>query len=275
MSEAARRMDVTPAAIAQQVRALEKELQFRLVERAGRTVRPTQAGHVLAANARQLLRQVDNLKYLINTSPLAGELRLGAINTALLSFLPLTLKKLSTQCPDLHVSIRSGHSSELISCLQRDELDAVICIHPGFAFPKSLKWQVFRHEPLVLLSPSGLPIDDTRKVLRENPFIRYDRSLGGGKHAERFLVSLNVRPTEVVELSSILAIALMVEAGLGVSIVPDIGSKLINRLDICTTRLEDESERREIGILSQRNAVKSEVIDRLVDCYRTMTGLVD
>ena len=39
MAEAARRQDLTPAAVAQQVRALERELRATLVARSGRTVR--------------------------------------------------------------------------------------------------------------------------------------------------------------------------------------------------------------------------------------------
>ncbi|WP_227870861.1 LysR family transcriptional regulator [Orrella marina] len=271
MSEAARRLDITPAAVAQQIRALEKELEVQLVERAGRTVRPTQAGHMLAANARAIVASVDNLKFMVNISPLAGELRLGAINTALLSFLPRVLNSLRSECPSLHVSIRSGHSSELIGCLQNNELDAVICIEPNFAFPKSMLWHVFRQEPLVLLTSARTKEDDPETLLRENPLIRYDRNLAGGKQAERFLVNLNVHPTEVVELSSILAIALMVEAGLGVSVVPDIDSKLINSLEIRKRPLRDESHRRVIGILTHRHSIKSDVISRLVRCYEALS----
>lgn len=271
MSEAARRLDVTPAAVAQQIRALERELQARLVERAGRTVRPTPAGHMLAINARSIVATVDNLKFMVNTSPLAGELRLGAINTALLSFLPRVLNSLRSRCPQLHVSIRSGHSPELIASLQNNELDAVICIEPSFAFPKSLAWHVFRQEPLVLLTSDRVKDVDPAVILRENPLIRYDRNLAGGKQAERFLTKLDVHPTEVVELSSILAIALMVEAGLGVSVVPDIDSKLINSLDIRKTPLKDESQRRVIGILAHRNSIKSEVLSLLVQCYGTQS----
>jgi DNA-binding transcriptional LysR family regulator len=41
MSEAARRLNLTPAAIAQQMRTLERELGTGLLARAGRTVQPT------------------------------------------------------------------------------------------------------------------------------------------------------------------------------------------------------------------------------------------
>ena len=42
MSEAARRLDLTPAAVAQQMRVLERDLGVPLLRRAGRTVSPTE-----------------------------------------------------------------------------------------------------------------------------------------------------------------------------------------------------------------------------------------
>ena len=46
MAEAARRQGITPAAVAQQVRALERELNATLVARAGRTVTQIGRAHV-------------------------------------------------------------------------------------------------------------------------------------------------------------------------------------------------------------------------------------
>ncbi len=56
MSEAARRLELTPAAVAHQLRLLERELGTRLLTRAGRTVVPTEAGYRLADRAASILR---------------------------------------------------------------------------------------------------------------------------------------------------------------------------------------------------------------------------
>ena len=270
MSEAARRLDVTPAAVAQQVRALERHLGTRLLQRAGRTVKPTQTGHLLCTNAKPLIQGIDNLRYVINTDPMTGELRLGSINTALLSFLPQTLKTFSTRYPDIRISIRSGHSHELIRLLESDEIDAAICIHPNFNFSKSLRWETFRHESLVILAPLASSSNSPSELLQQYPLIRYDRSLGGGKQADLFLHDQRIKPIECVELSSIQAIALMVESGLGVSIVPDINSKIVNGLAIRKIELQCDTVQRSIGILSRQHAFKAPLIDHLTSCYRSL-----
>ena len=62
MAEAARRQGVTPAAVAQQIHALERELGAPLVARAGRTVTPTPAGYRLLERASDVLREVGEIR---------------------------------------------------------------------------------------------------------------------------------------------------------------------------------------------------------------------
>src|SRR6476619_246687 len=81
MAEAARRLHLTPAGVAQQIRALEKEFGVDLLFRAGRTVRPTRAAIAVLERARKFINDVRDLKLVANTGELSGELRLGAMQT--------------------------------------------------------------------------------------------------------------------------------------------------------------------------------------------------
>lgn len=270
MSEAARRLDKTPAAIAQQIKSLESSLGTKLLRRSGRTVKPTLSGHLLHTHATPLVRGIDNLRHVITTDPLTTELRLGAINTALLSFLPQTLKRFSADHPQIHISIQSGHSHELIRMLENDDIDATICIAPNFSFPKSMRWETLRLEPLVLLAPAASTSNMPAELLESYPLIRYDRNLSGGKQADRYLHDHKLKPIECVELSSIQAIALMVESGLGVAVVPDINSKMINRLSIRKITLEQDTVQRAIGILCHQNSFKLTLIQHLITCFRQL-----
>lgn len=265
MAEAARRQGVTPAAVAQQIHALERELGTALVARAGRTVTPTPAGYRLLERADDLLREVGALQTLVREDLVAGELRLGAINSALHTLLPHMLGKLARACPDVTVFIRSGLSQELVTAVRQDEIDAAICLHPEFALPKSMAWEQLREEPLVVLVPDKLAKEDPLTVLRREPFLRYDRTLGGGKQADRYLRGHGIVPKERFELSSLLAIALMVHEGLGVSLVPDIGSPLTARLKVACIPLKDLLEPRRFGILWRRGASRSRLVSAFLE----------
>src|SRR5260370_14224452 len=62
IAEAARRLNLTSAAVAQRIRALESEIGARLLFRSGRNVRPTEAGAAILARARNFLGEVRDLK---------------------------------------------------------------------------------------------------------------------------------------------------------------------------------------------------------------------
>jgi len=267
MAEAARRLGVTPAAVAQQLRALEKALGAVLVARSGRTVRPTAAGHRLLARAAPFLREVEAWPTLLREDVVRGELRLGAINSALHTILPRVLGNLARAHPSVTVFIRSGLSASLVEAVSQDQLDAAVCLHPEFTLPKSMGWMQWREEPLVVLVPTALAGEDPLLLLRREPFLRYDRSLGGGRQADRYLRGHGIEPKERFELSSLLAIAMMVHEGLGVSLVPDIQSPLTVGLNIARIPLGDLLEPRRFGLLWRRGSSRS----RLVEAFAAQT----
>jgi len=194
MSEAARRLDLTPAAVAQQIRTLERELHVPLLARAGRTVQPTPAGHQLAQRARGLLRELGDIKALLGSESAGGELQVGTINTALHSVLPDILAHFVKAHPDVKVFLQSGTTTLLHKAVQQGELDAAVCLYPNFMLPKTFDWSLLREEPLVLLAPRRLAKRDPHELLRTSPLIRYDRHLGGGKQADRYLRVAGIVP---------------------------------------------------------------------------------
>ncbi|KND61542.1 putative LysR-family transcriptional regulator [Candidatus Burkholderia verschuerenii] len=266
MAEAARRVGVTPAAIAQQMQALERELGVTLFVRAGRTVIPTEAGHRVIERARGLVADFADLKANALEGEAAGELRIGTITTALLSLLPDTLANFAHAFPRAKVLIRAGTSMELYDTLQRGDLDAAICLHPPFALPKAYDWHLLREEPLVVLAPARLAKADPHELLRREPFIRYDRSLGGGKQADQYLRAARIVPHELFELNALMAIAMMVDRGLGVSLVPDIVSPMTAALSVARLPLPVPTEARRFGVVWQRASPRWRLIRGLLEC---------
>jgi DNA-binding transcriptional LysR family regulator len=270
MAEAARRLDITAAAVAQQIRILEREFDAPLLARAGRTVLPTPAGHRLAQSAPQLLRELANAKTHVSQEGTAGELVIGTINTALHSLLPDILAGFVKKCPDAKVFLRSATTRELYEAVRQGELDAAVCLHPSFALAKTFDWTLLREEPLVLLVPRQLAHLDPHTLLRTQPLIRYDRSLGGGQMVERYLRAAQIAPQERFELSSLVAIAMMVDRGLGVSLVPDTALNLPDGQGVVRLALPEESQSRRFGVMWLRSSARLPLIHKLVECARTV-----
>lgn len=249
IAEAARRLDLTPAAVAQQVRRLERVFDAQLLQRVGRTVQPTQAGLRLVERAGGLLSSFQSLKAWVGDAEGVNELRIGAINTALHSLMPEALINFSQEHPNVRVCVRGGLTRELYEQVRNDELDAAICLSLPFALTKTISWELLREEPLVLLAPASYKTQDPLELLRTAPFIRYDRSLGGGQKVESYLQQEAISPKERFEISSLSSIAIMVERGVGVSLVPDIASLLSGRKGIVKMAMPNMTEHRKFGVL--------------------------
>ncbi|HJS34472.1 MAG TPA: LysR family transcriptional regulator [Pseudoxanthomonas sp.] len=272
MAAAARVLNITPAAVAQQIRTLERELGAPLIARAGRTVSLTEEGSRILQRARDLLRDVADMRSVANDSEVSGELRLGACPTALAGMLPDILARMVDKFPQINVYIRPGYSAELYRAVETGELDAALVLQAPYNLPKTCDWQLLREEPLVMIAPARMAGRDPHDLLREEPLIRYDRNQWGGRVADDYLRRAGIVPRERFELNGLNAIAVMVDRGLGVSLVPDWARPWPEGLDLVRIPLPLASEPRRIGMVWSRSTVRIRLVTVLLQESRVATG---
>ena len=272
MAAAARVLNITPAAVAQQIRTLERELGAPLIARAGRTVSLTEEGSRILQRARDLLRDVADMRSVANDSEVSGELRLGACPTALAGMLPDILARMVEAFPQINVYIRPGYSAELYRAVETGELDAAVVLQAPYNLPKTCDWQLLREEPLVMIAPARLAGRDPHELLRTEPLIRYDRNQWGGRVADDYLRRAGIVPRERFELNGLNAIAVMVDRGLGVSLVPDWAKPWPEGLDLVRIPLPLPSEPRRIGMVWSRSTVRIRLVTVLLQESRAATG---
>jgi DNA-binding transcriptional LysR family regulator len=261
MAAAARLLNITPAAVAQQIRTLEREIGATLIARAGRTVNVTEAGSRILQRARDLLRDVADLSTAANDDDAtAGELRLGAGTNALTGMLPDILTRMVERFPLIQVFIKPGYSPDLHRSVESGELDAAIVLQAPFALPKTCNWELLREEPLVLLAPLSMAGRDPHELLASEPLIRYDRQQWGGRLADQYLRMAGITPRERFELNALNAIAVMVDRGLGVSLVPDWARPWPEGLQLVRIPLPRPFEPRRIGIVWSRSTIRIRLV---------------
>lgn len=249
MAEAARRLDLTPAAVAARVKSLEVGLGTALVRRAGRTVKATEAGLKVLPHARGVLRDVRDLHAIANDDAPLGELRLGVSTSSLTGLLPPILRLLYERHPRLAVFIEPGSSSHLYHQVTTGALDAAVIVQPQFILPKACEWSVLVEEPLCLLAPASMAHRDPVELLASEPFIRYDRAMWGGRMADAYLRRLQIKPNERIEIDALNAIAAFVHQGLGVSLVPDWTPPWPEGLQVSRIALPPPVPMRRMGII--------------------------
>jgi len=264
MAAAARLLNITPAAVAQQIRTLEREIGATLIARVGRTVSVTEEGSRILQRSRDLLRNVADLRSVANESGVSGELRLGACPTALAGMLPDVLARMVETFPRINVFIKPGYSVDLYRDVETGDLDAAVVLQAPFPLPKTCEWQLLREEPLVVLAPRSMAARDPHELLASEPLIRYDRNQWGGRQADDYLRANGIVPRERFELNALNAIAVMVDRGLGVSLVPDWAQPWPEGLDLVRLPLPKPSEPRRIGIVWSRSSVRVRLVTVLL-----------
>ena len=256
IAEAARRLNLTAAAVTQRIQTLEREIGVNLLSRVGRMARPTQAGMAILGAARNFLVEAREFKSLAAQDAPAGEFRLGVIQTALSGLMPDILSLLTKRYPQIAVTISRETAGELYTNVLEGALDAAILPEPSFAMPKTCAWQLLRREPLIVLAPASERLRDPHAILASRPFIRQNRNTWAGRLIDAYLRRARIRPHELFEIDGFRPIAIMVDRKLGVSLVHDWAPPWPEGLHLTKIPVPKNPFERRIGILWKRAAVR-------------------
>lgn len=114
----------SPSGVSQQLRRLEAEVGQPLLQRQARGMVPTDAGHVLTAHTRRILRQMAAAE--ADLAEIAGlnrgSLTMGTFPTLGGSFLPLVISKFKAQYPAIDLHVRSSRFNDLIEMLENGQV---------------------------------------------------------------------------------------------------------------------------------------------------------
>lgn len=180
-SQAAERLGVTQPAVSLQVRSLEKRLGTRLLDRSGRRVEPTEAGHRLYRAAQRMLALEGQLYEELagDDGALRGELVLGASTGPGGTVVPVLLGEFQREHPELSVVLSISDTNRVIEQVADRELELGIVgaapKHRGVVFEP-----FFRDEVILVVPPghrfAGEPI--SLEELRGEPLILMQEGAG-------------------------------------------------------------------------------------------------
>ena len=262
-SAAAAEVLVTHAAVSQQMRALEAEFGVALFDRSKRTPELTPIGRAIVAKAKDVVSAYDAIvPSVLGDEGLRGEISLGALPTSLTGLAPLTIHLLKKKSNSIHVRVNPGLTVSLIAEVERGRLDAAIISRPP-SLPAQISAQFLTEEPMQLLAAKSEPCSDPLQLIAENPFIRFNRNAVVGRLIDDWLQKMNLRVDETMELESLEAIASMVAANLGVSIVPRTCVRSANPVPVKRISLGETAPTRELILIYRKDNPRTQVLETL------------
>ncbi len=129
ISRAAIRLHVSQPGVSRQVRDLEDELGFRLLERVRRTVRLTAAGRVFFAEARDLLARADRAVERARASVVSqAEINVGYVPTGTAEIMPRALRVFRARLPKVRVTLHDLSVEEMQPLLLQGKLDLALTV---------------------------------------------------------------------------------------------------------------------------------------------------
>ena len=221
-SAAAERLGLTQPAVSQQVRQLEKKLETRLVERVGRTARPTAAGAELLAHAGRIGAVVSSAMEAVSrhADGTTGRLCIGSGATACIFLLPPVLGSLRRRFPNLDITVTTGNTAEIVKAVEENQIDIALVTLP--ASGRMLEITPVVKDDFVLVAPPEmeLPRRVTATNLSRLPVLLFEPGGNTRRIIDQWIARGQTTLSPVMSLGSVEGIKAMVMAGMGCAVLP-------------------------------------------------------
>jgi DNA-binding transcriptional LysR family regulator len=224
-SRAAEALFLTQPSVTARIQSLERELGERLFERTGRSVTLTDAGHAFIPHAQRALTAVQEGADAIDAVRHGdvGSIRIAASSTIATYVLPDILKRFREHRPRVHVHLNaSGATEDAVEKLLAGLVHVAICrLSPH---PEVESLHLYNDDLALVVAPSHpFAKSGNRVTLAEagrEPFLFFERTSSYHGLVYSMFLRHGVAPESVLELDSMEALKHMVEAGLGIAILP-------------------------------------------------------
>jgi DNA-binding transcriptional LysR family regulator len=218
---------MTPSAVSQQLSNLAKQLNVPLLEAHGRRVRLTDAAHLVLRHAEAVFAQLERAEAELEgyAHGEVGEVRIGAFSTAVPALVVPAVRRLRETHPGLEVRVREAEAAEAYALLSAGAVDLALSLaaHAPTARDPAFARLPLLADPLDVALPAGHPLAD-KPGLRLADLAGERWIFGGsGPWSEITTAACEAAgfvPEQAHSAAGWTAILAMVEAGMGVALVP-------------------------------------------------------
>jgi DNA-binding transcriptional LysR family regulator len=262
-SKAAALNFISQSAVSQQVRALERRYDQSLIERGRRHgVTLTEAGRLFYSECKELLDRFQSLETRMRhrSAAITGTVRVATVYSVGLHELPPYVKQFIKAHPQVNIRVEYSRTNKIYEACLNNTIDFGIVALP-LRRPR-LEVIPFRRDKLVLVCSPDHPLARRRSVrlrqLHGLPFVAFERDIPTRKAIDQLFKEHGVAVNYVMEFDNIETIKRSVEAGIGVSILPQtaVANEVHSRLLVALNFAEGPFTRL-VGIIHRKGKVFS------------------
>ena len=237
VSSAAANLGYTPSAISQQITALEREAGLALLQKAGRGVRPTAAGRLLAEHAAVITNKLAEAETALADlrAGRTGRMRITYFTTAGAVLVPPAVAEFRREFPATALDLTVTDPEDPLQEVKADRADVAITVQLGDEEPSApgIRFEHLLDDPYRAVLPKGHALARQRVVdlaqLADQPWV--DNEPLPGQCREVVLESCRsagFQPDFAVQAGEYVSAQGFVAAGLGVTLIPAMGLGAVN-----------------------------------------------
>ena len=252
LTRAAEALFITQPALTARIHALEVEVGSPLFRRGRKGMVLTDAGRTFLPYAERAVRSLRDGASAIERLPMADELVIGSAPAISTYVLPDLLVRFEDANPAVRLTVRTGHSEEILEMAVRGDID--IGLVRELHHPALETMHLYEDELILVVEPRH-PLARHRRVsldrVRDARLILFDRTSSYYDLTNALFRPAGSLPRGVLELDHIDAAKQMVLAGLGIALLPttavanELRDGTLRRIDLVGT---PPIERRIVGI---------------------------
>lgn len=250
ITKAAATLSISEPALSRAISKLEVQLGFPLFDRRGKGIHLNRSGRTFLYYAEKALEDLSRGQQAVQDllDAKQGTIFLGFMHSLGISLLPKLLKNFLVEFPQVEFKLYQHNATVLLQQLLDGKTDLSICM--GFNSYHDITWEPLFTEDLFAALPTGHPWahNDTvsLKALATQPFISFKQDLGMRILTDQIFNKLHCAPHIVFEGDDIITVAGLVEAGLGLSLLPKIDN--MTGMNLVYLPIKEMTCRRSIGI---------------------------
>jgi DNA-binding transcriptional LysR family regulator len=226
VTAAAEALLVTPSAISQQLRLLQRSIPIPLTERDGRRVVLTAAGRALAGAAADVESALARARHTVDefVEQPDGSVSVAAFHSAAATFFPLLLRFRAEAAPQLSLHDEDVPQDEFPPLTREYDLVLAHRLDHGAAWPRTVAVTPLLHEPLDVAVPADHPLAAKRSLtprdVAREPWITVHDGFPLMATIEAIGAAANRRLDLVHRVNEFTVVTELVAAGAGIALIP-------------------------------------------------------
>ncbi|MEW6451457.1 MAG: LysR family transcriptional regulator [Pseudomonadota bacterium] len=253
-SAAAQRLKISQPSLSESIRRIEREIGAPLFERTTRSVKLTSEGRHAASVAREIVRDFKRAldRLAARDKDMPGRITIAALPSVACAVLPAALEEFGRKHPAIHVALHDVQHERALALVREGTADLAVTLKP--AAGDELVFEEIASDVAHLICRSDDPLAARKSVrwrdLRDRPFIGFTRISSVRRVTDAAFVHAEVAIEARYEVEQIPSAIALVEAGLGVSVLPSLTFSMFKGRDLVARPLVEPRLRRNVGFVT-------------------------